>query len=75
MPRKCLENLMFLSTRQPKSSLEHNVPLNKDMSDPLTQKEYANIMGSSYIIKCTRHDLACFVNKLSRFTSNPSDEH
>ncbi|KAL8523146.1 hypothetical protein ACS0TY_013206 [Phlomoides rotata] len=28
-----------------------------------------------YITNCTRPDLACSVNKLSRFTSNPNEEH
>ena len=28
-----------------------------------------------FITNCTRPDLACTVNKLSRFTSNPSKEH
>ena len=28
-----------------------------------------------YLMNCTRPDIAYFVSKLSRYTSNPSDDH
>ena len=41
-----------------------------------SQLDYARVLGSMmYIKKCTRSDIACDINKLSRFTSNPNRTH
>ncbi|XP_073307115.1 secreted RxLR effector protein 161-like [Primulina huaijiensis] len=53
-----------------------NVHLAKNRGEPVSQLEYSGIIGSLMnITNCTRPDIACVVNKLSRFTSNPSDAH
>jgi len=45
-------------------------------SDPATVRDYQRIIGSlMYLMLGTRPDLAYAVGKLSRFSSNPSDEH
>ncbi|KAL3639388.1 hypothetical protein CASFOL_017295 [Castilleja foliolosa] len=44
--------------------------------DPVAQEDYARVIGCLMCItNYTRPDLACSVNKLSRYTSNPSKEH
>ncbi|XP_073305794.1 uncharacterized protein [Primulina huaijiensis] len=59
-----------------KTPLDANVHLAKNRGEPVSQLEYSRIIGSlMYITNCTRPDIACAVNKLSRFTSNPSDAH
>ncbi|XP_073290547.1 uncharacterized protein [Primulina huaijiensis] len=59
-----------------KTPLDVNVHLAKNRGEPVSQLEYSRIIGSlMYITNCTRPDIACAVNKLSRFTSNPSDAH
>ena len=40
------------------------------------QLEYSQIIRSlMYLMNCTRPDIAYAVSKLSRYTSNPSDQH
>ncbi|XP_073042058.1 secreted RxLR effector protein 161-like [Primulina eburnea] len=59
-----------------KTPLDVNVHLAKNRGEPVSQLEYSKVIGSlMYITNCTRPDIACAVNKLSRFTSNPSDAH
>ncbi|XP_073280643.1 uncharacterized protein [Primulina huaijiensis] len=59
-----------------KTPLDVNVHLAKNRGEPVSQLEYSRIIGSlMYITNCTRSGIACAVNKLSRFTSNPSDAH
>ncbi|XP_073298295.1 uncharacterized protein [Primulina huaijiensis] len=59
-----------------KTPLDVNVHLAKNRREPVSQLEYSRIIGSlMYITNCTRPDIACAVNKLSRFTSNHSDAH
>ncbi|GFP97577.1 retrovirus-related pol polyprotein from transposon tnt 1-94 [Phtheirospermum japonicum] len=59
-----------------KTPMEFDVHLRKNRGDPVSQQDYARIIGClMYISNCTRPDLTCSVNKLSRYTSNPSKEH
>ncbi|XP_073017894.1 secreted RxLR effector protein 161-like [Primulina eburnea] len=59
-----------------KMPLDVNVHLAKNRGEPVFQLEYSSIIGNlMYITNCTRPDIACAVNKLSRFTSKPSDAH
>ncbi|XP_073290593.1 uncharacterized protein [Primulina huaijiensis] len=52
-----------------KTPLDVNVHLAKNRGEPVSQLEYTRIIGSlMYITNCTRPDIACAVNKLSRFT-------
>ncbi|KAL0293445.1 UNVERIFIED_CONTAM: Retrovirus-related Pol polyprotein from transposon TNT 1-94 [Sesamum angustifolium] len=56
-----------------KTPIDLNLHLEKNNGEPECQIEYSRIIGSlMYIMNCTRPDIAYAVNKLSRFTSNPS---
>ena len=73
---KMLKKFNSFDCKPAKTPLELNVHLSKNMGEPVAQEEYAKVIGSlMFITNCTRPDLACTVNKLSRFTSNPSKEH
>ncbi|KAL0288543.1 UNVERIFIED_CONTAM: Retrovirus-related Pol polyprotein from transposon TNT 1-94 [Sesamum calycinum] len=59
-----------------KTPVDLNLHLAKNKDEPECQIEYSRIIGSlMYIMNCTRPDIAYSVNKLSRFTSNPSKDH
>ncbi|KAL0413687.1 UNVERIFIED_CONTAM: Retrovirus-related Pol polyprotein from transposon TNT 1-94 [Sesamum radiatum] len=59
-----------------KTPVDLNLHLAKNKGEPEGQIEYSRIIGSlMYIMNCTRPDIAYAVNKLSRFTSNPSKNH
>ncbi|KAL2460097.1 Beta-galactosidase 3 [Abeliophyllum distichum] len=59
-----------------KSPVDIGIHLAKNTGEPVSQLEYSRVIGSlMYITNCTRPDIAYIVNKLSRFTSNPSVEH
>jgi len=54
-----------------------NVHLKRNTSEiSVSQPEYAKIIGSiMYLMNYTRPDIAYAVNRLSRYTHNPSNEH
>ncbi|KAL0392270.1 UNVERIFIED_CONTAM: Retrovirus-related Pol polyprotein from transposon TNT 1-94 [Sesamum radiatum] len=59
-----------------KTPVDLNLHLAKNKDEPECQIEYSRIIGSlMYIMNGTRPDIAYAVNKLSRFTSNPSKDH
>lgn len=59
-----------------KSPVDLGIYLAKNTGEPVSQLEYSRVIGSlMYITNCTRPDIAYIVNKLSRFTSNPSVVH
>ena len=48
----------------------------KNKRNDISQLEYSQIIGSLiYIINCTRPDITYSINKLSRYTSNPGEDH
>ena len=50
--------------------------LSKNRGESISQVEYARVIGSlMYLMSCTRPDIAFTVSRLSRFTSNPGDDH
>jgi len=52
------------------------IHLLKNTGTEKCQSEYSQIIESMmYLMNCTRLDIAYTVNKLSRYTSNPSDDH
>ena len=54
--------------------MEQNWTKNTGLS--VSQLEYSRILGSlMYIMNCTRPDIAYAVSKLSRYTSNPGQNH
>ena len=53
-----------------------NLHLTKNKGQGISQLEYSRIIGSlMYIKNCTRPDIVYFVSKLSRYTSNPEEDH
>lgn len=59
-----------------RSPVDLSLHLTKNRGEPVSQQQYARIIGSlMYITNCTRPDIAYSINKLSRFTSNPSEDH
>ena len=50
--------------------------LSKNKGESVDQVEYARVIGSlMYLMSCTRPDIAFTVSSLSRFTSNPGENH
>ncbi|KAM1495899.1 hypothetical protein ACFXTO_030567 [Malus domestica] len=50
--------------------------LEKNKGDAISQLEYSQVIGSlMYLMNSTRPDLAYAVSRLSRYTSNPAQEH
>ncbi|XP_075473366.1 uncharacterized protein LOC142504375 [Primulina tabacum] len=73
---KVLERFSTLNSRPARTPIDLGVHLAKNRGEPVSQLEYARIIGSlMYLTNCTRSDLAYSVNKLSRFTSNPNKDH
>ncbi|KAL0545235.1 hypothetical protein IC582_020385 [Cucumis melo] len=59
-----------------KTPIEASLHLGKNNGDSIAQLEYSHIIGSlMYIMSCTRPDIAYVVSKLSRYTSNPGQDH
>ena len=53
-----------------------NLHLSKNNGKSISQQEYAQEIGSlMYVMNCTHPYIAYVVNKLSRYTSNPSPDH
>ena len=53
-----------------------HIHLRKNTGTEIRQLEYSQIIGSlMYLMNYTRPDIAYAVSKLSRYTSNPSDDH
>ncbi|CAH9115649.1 unnamed protein product [Cuscuta europaea] len=62
--------------QEARTPLDKNTHLTKNRGECISQVEYARIIGSlMYLMSCTRPDIAFVVSKLSRYTSNPGDEH
>ena len=50
--------------------------LEKNKGDAISQLEYSQVIGSlMYLMNSTRPDLAYAISRLSRYTSNPAQEH
>ena len=59
-----------------RTPLDNNLHLSKNRGEGISQVEYSRVMGSlTYLMSCTRPDIAYTVNRLSRYTSNPSADH
>ena len=53
-----------------------HIHLCKNTGTGVRQLEYSHIIGSLvYLMNCTRPDIAYVISKLSRYTSNPSEDH
>ena len=53
--------------------------LSKNKGDVVSQLKHSQIIGSlmclMYLMNCTHPDIAYAVSKLSRYTSNPGEDH
>ncbi|CAN1246025.1 Retrovirus-related Pol polyprotein from transposon TNT 1-94 [Linum grandiflorum] len=55
---------------------DSNFHLKKNLGQTVNQQQYAKIIGSlMFLTNCTRPDVYFAVNRLSRYTSNPSEDH
>ena len=56
--------------------IDTSLHFSKNKGDNVSQVEYSRIIGSlMYLMSCTRPDIAYTVSKLSRYTSNPGNDH
>ncbi|KAJ0754654.1 putative RNA-directed DNA polymerase [Helianthus annuus] len=59
-----------------RSPIDNTQRLRMNRGESVSQLEYSRIIGSlMYLMTCTRPDLAYAVSRLSRYTSNPSEDH
>ena len=59
-----------------RTPVDVNLHLTKNKGQDISQLEYSRIIGSlMYIMNCTRPDIAYYVSKLSRYTSNLGEDH
>ena len=73
---KILEKFKKYDIRPKKTLVDVNLHLFKNTGIGKSQLEYSRIIGSlMYVMNCTRPDIAYSVSKLSRFTSNPGENH
>uniref|UniRef100_A0A2N9GK43 Reverse transcriptase Ty1/copia-type domain-containing protein n=1 Tax=Fagus sylvatica TaxID=28930 RepID=A0A2N9GK43_FAGSY len=65
-----------LNVKEVNTPFDSNYKLVENTGRAITQLEFASAIGNMmYAMHCTRPDVAFAVNKLSRYTSNPSAEH
>ena len=73
---KILEKFSKNDDRTARTPVNPNQHLSKNKGESISQLKYAQIIGSlMYLMNCTRPDIAYAVSKLSRFTSNPGEDH
>ena len=73
---KILERFNKNDTNIAKTPVDVNLHLRKNTGDAISQVEFSRIIGSlMYLMNCTRPDIAYSVSILSRFTSNPGQDH
>ena len=59
-----------------RTPLDVNLHMSKNKGESVSQLEYSRVTGSlMYLMSCTRPDIASIVSKLSRYTSNPNNDH
>ena len=59
-----------------RTPVDVNLYLSKNKGDAVSQLKYSQIIGSlMYLMNCTRPDIAYAISKLSRYTSNPGEDH
>ena len=73
---KMLKKYNYMDCRPVSTPYDSSVALNKNKGNPISQHKYSQIIGSLlYISNRTRPDISYAVGRLSRYTSNPSQEH
>ena len=74
--QKVLEIFNYLNFKRAKTPIDVNLHLAKNKGESHSQLDYAKVLGSlMYVKNCTRPDIACAITKLSRYTSNPNQNH
>ena len=59
-----------------RTPLDVNLHMSKNKGESVSQLEYSRVTRSlMYLMSCTRPDIAYIVSKLSRYTSNPNNDH
>ena len=65
-----------LNVKEVNTPFDSNYKLVENTGRAVAQLEFASAIGSMmYAMHCTRPDIAFAVNRLSRYTSNPSAEY
>uniref|UniRef100_A0A2N9FRJ7 Reverse transcriptase Ty1/copia-type domain-containing protein n=1 Tax=Fagus sylvatica TaxID=28930 RepID=A0A2N9FRJ7_FAGSY len=73
---KVLLKYKHLNVKEVNTQFDSNYKLVENTGRAIAQLEFASAIGSMmYAMHCTRPDIAFAVNRLSRYTSNPSAEH
>uniref|UniRef100_A0A2N9GRF5 CCHC-type domain-containing protein n=2 Tax=Fagus sylvatica TaxID=28930 RepID=A0A2N9GRF5_FAGSY len=73
---KVLLKYKHLNVKEVNTPFDSNYKLVENTGRAIAQLEFASAIGSMmYAMHCTRPDIAFAVNRLSRYTSNPSAEH
>ena len=73
---KVLEKYGYLDCKPIATPFDPSVHLKKHKGEPVNQDLYAQIIGSlMYFSNRTQPDIAYSVSRLSRYTSNPNQEH
>ena len=74
--KKDLEKFKKYNDSLVRTPVDVNLHLTKNKGQGTSQLEYLRIIGSLvYIMNCTRSNIAYSVSKLSRYTSNPGEDH
>src|SRR4051812_49279803 len=73
---KVLSHFGYSNIKVCPTSYDPSVMLRKNRGNARDQLRYSQIIGSlMYLASATRPDIAFAVRKLSRFVSNPGDDH
>lgn len=73
---KMLKRFNFFDVKPISTPYDSAVHLKKNRNNSVSQVEYARIIRNvMYLMNCTRPDIAYAVNRLPRYTHNPSSEH
>ncbi|CAM8995271.1 unnamed protein product [Rhodiola kirilowii] len=73
---KVLKKYKYLDCHPMNTPFESSKHLFSNKGAPVSQHEYSRVIGSlMYVMTSTRPDIAFAVGKLSRYTSNPSEDH
>ena len=74
--KKDLEKFKKYNDSPVRTLVDVNLHLTKNKGQGTSQLEYLRIIGRLvYIMNCTRSNIAYSISKLSRYTSNPGEDH
>jgi hypothetical protein len=73
---KVLSHFGYMDSKPSPTPYDPSVTLRKNKNDTGDQLKYSQIVGSlMYLASATRPDISFSMSKLSRYMSNPSDDH